>query len=447
MIKYLILPVILFAVNFQIYSQEVLDLRTALEIALQNSTSVMNLENSLGIQKLSTKTAKGNLFPSLSLSANWSRNNTFSEGTVRFENGVPIIIPKQDTWINNFNLGLNSQVTLFNGLSNLKQIDLEEENESSIKINLDKEKYDIAYKVNAAFFDVIKREKIVTVNQDNLKDSRDQLERINEFMNVGKRTIADVYKQDVLVAQNELILERSVNDFKKSKVDLLLAINSNLDADFTPSENGINYNLSDSDLKQIIDRNSNTDVLMNRALEKRYDYKSSIQDIKIGETQLNIDRKNQYFPIISGFANYNLNASRVNNILDSRSFSFGLSLSYPIFQGFKMDNKRQASEISIKQKQDNLSQLEQQIKSDLKKAYIDLETAYKQIEILNRNIKSAEQDKLFSEENYRVGIGTLLDVQTASTKLNSLKIERINAYYDFLLAEKRLNYFSGELIY
>ena len=447
MIKYLILPVILFAVNFQIYSQEVLDLRTALEIALQNSTSVMNLENSLGIQKLSTKTAKGNLFPSLSLSANWSRNNTFSEGTVRFENGVPIIIPKQDTWINNFNLGLNSQVTLFNGLSNLKQIDLEEENESSIKINLDKEKYDIAYKVNAAFFDVIKREKIVTVNQDNLKDSRDQLERINEFMNVGKRTIADVYKQDVLVAQNELILERSVNDFKKSKVDLLLAINSNLDADFTPSENGINYNLSDSDLKQIIDRNSNTDVLMNRALEKRYDYKSSIQDIKIGETQLNIDRKNQYFPIISGFANYNLNASRVNNILDSRSFSFGLSLSYPIFQGFKMDNKRQASEISIKQKQDNLSQLEQQIKSDLKKAYIDLETAFKQIEILNRNIKSAEQDKLFSEENYRVGIGTLLDVQTASTKLNSLKIERINAYYDFLLAEKRLNYFSGELIY
>lgn len=447
MIKYLILPVILFAVNFQIYSQEVLDLRTALEIALQNSTSVMNLENSLGIQKLSTKTAKGNLFPSLSLSANWSRNNTFSEGTVRFENGVPIIIPKQDTWINSFNLGLNSQVTLFNGLSNLKQIDLEEENESSIKINLDKEKYDIAYKVNAAFFDVIKREKIVTVNQDNLKDSRDQLERINEFMNVGKRTIADVYKQDVLVAQNELILERSVNDFKKSKVDLLLAINSNLDADFTPSENGINYNLSDSDLKQIIDRNSNTDVLMNRALEKRYDYKSSIQDIKIGETQLNIDRKNQYFPIISGFANYNLNASRVNNILDSRSFSFGLSLSYPIFQGFKMDNKRQASEISIKQKQDNLSQLEQQIKSDLKKAYIDLETAYKQIEILNRNIKSAEQDKLFSEENYRVGIGTLLDVQTASTKLNSLKIERINAYYDFLLAEKRLNYFSGELIY
>ena len=44
-------------------------------------------------------------------------------------------------------------------------------------------------------------------------------------------------------------------------------------------------------------------------------------------------------------------------------------------------------------------------------------TAYKQIEILNRNIVSSEQDKLLSEENYRVGYGTLSDVQTASTKL------------------------------
>ena len=52
-----------------------------------------------------------------------------------------------------------------------------------------------------------------------------------------------------------------------------------------------------------------------------------------------------------------------------------------------------------------------------------------------------------SEENYRVGVGTLLDVQLASTKLNSLKIDRINAYYDFLLAERKLNYYTGELSY
>lgn len=431
--------------NIRAYSQETLELNKAIEIALSNSTTVANLENNLKIQELSTKAAVGSLIPSLDLNANWSRNNTFSEGTVRFENGVPILIPKQDTWINNFNLGLSSRVKLFDGFSNYKQIDLESENESSIRINLEREKYDIAFNINSVYFDVLKKDKIVGINEENLKDSKDQLERVKEFMNVGKRTIADVYRQDVQVAQNELLLERSINEFKKSKVDLLLAMNTDLSQDFSPSDAGLAAELSDENLRLILNKNSNIDLLFSKAVQKRYDYKSYLQDIKISETQLSIDKKNLYFPIVSGFANYNLNASRVNNILDSRSFSFGLSLNYPIFQGFSLDTRRQASEISIRQKQDDLEKLKQQIRSDIRKAYLDLETAFKQIEILNRNITSAEQDKILSEENYRVGVGTLLDIQTASTKLNSLRVERINAYYDFLLAEKRLNYFSGDL--
>lgn len=431
--------------NFRTYSQEILELNNAIEIAISNSTAVANLENNLKIQELSTKAAVGNLIPSLSMSAGWSRNNTFSEGTVRFENGVPIIIPKQDTWINNFGLGLNTQVKLFDGFSNYKQIDLGNENEYAVRINLEKEKYDIAFNINSVYFDVLKKDKIVNINQENLKDSKDQLERVKEFMNVGKRTIADVYRQDVQVAQNELLLERSINEFKKSKVDLLLAMNTDMNKDFSPSDAGIAAELSDENLKLIMERNSNMDVLFSKAMQKRYDYKSYMQDIKIGETQLSIDKKNLYFPTISGFASYNLNASRVNNILDSRSLSFGFSLNYPIFQGFSLDTKRQSSEISIRQKQDNLELLKQQIRSDLKKAYLDMETAFKQIEILNRNITSAEQDKILSEENYRVGVGTLLDIQTASTKLNALRVERINAYYEFLLAEKRLYYYSGDL--
>lgn len=70
-------------------------------------------------------------------------------------------------------------------------------------------------------------------------------------------------------------------------------------------------------------------------------------------------------------------------------------MNYPIFQGFNLSNKAQSSEIAIKQKQDNLRLLEIQIKSEIRKAYYDLETQFKQIEILQRNIKSAEQDKLF----------------------------------------------------
>lgn len=438
---------ILFSFSKPSFSQETINLNQAINTAIQNNTSVSNLEKSLQLQQLNTKTAKGNLFPSLNLTGGWSRNNTFSSGAVNFQNGVPIQIPSQDSWINNFGLGVNSQVTLFNGFSNLEQIDLEKENESSVKINLNKEKYDIAYRVTVAYFNVLKNGRIVKANEENLADSKRQLEYIQEYMNVGKKTISDVYKQDVLVAQNELALERSINELEKSKVDLLFSMNSDMNSKIEVSDQSINLDLTETELQSIVNKSSNTEALVNTAKENRYDYKSVLQDIRINETQLSIDKKSMYFPTISAFINYNLNASRIEDVGNSRVFSFGLNLNYPIFQGFKLINKSQASEITIKQTQDNLNQLQQQFRSDIQKSYLDIQTANKQIDILNRNIKSAEQDKYLSEENYKVGLGTLLDVQTASTKLNLLIIDKIKAYYDFLLSEKKLNYYTGDLSY
>jgi outer membrane protein TolC len=103
--------------------------------------------------------------------------------------------------------------------------------------------------------------------------------------------------------------------------------------------------------------------------------------------------------------------------------------------------------VNIKQKQEDLVILERQIRTDLKKSLYDLQTAYKQIEILDKNIISAQQDKLLSEENFKIGYGTLLDVQVATTNLNNLLINRINSLYNFVLSQKQIEYLSGQLKY
>ena len=92
-------------------------------------------------------------------------------------------------------------------------------------------------------------------------------------------------------------------DFNKSKVDLLLAMNDDMNKDFTISENSVDINLTSSDIQNIVERNSNTEALLNRALDKRFDYKSTLQDIKINKVQISIDQKNLYFPTLSAFSN------------------------------------------------------------------------------------------------------------------------------------------------
>ncbi len=439
--------VIMVFYNGFIFSQESIDLRKAITIAIERNPNIAAIQNNLYIQKLNIKSAIGNLYPSLAFTGGWSRNNSYSTGGTQFINNIPIPIPDQNVWQNNFNLGLSSQVTLFNGFANYQNVELENQNEAALRLQLEKTKTDLVLNIYQKFFDAVKKEKIVVTNEDNLRNSRDQLEKIKEYVNVGKKTVSEIYKQDVQVAQNELLLEQARNDFSKSKIDLLYAMNDDLNKDIVIDSKDINANLTVAELKAILEKSSNVDELFKNAVAGRYDYKSSLQEIKINQTKLSLATKNLYFPTLTAFSNYNVTGKEIQNIFDSRTFSIGLSLNYYIFQGNKFDINRQIAEVNIKQKSEDLVKLEQQIKSEIKKAILDLETSYKQIEILDRNIKSAEQDKILSEENFRIGYGTLLDVQTATTSLNNLLINRINSIYNFLFAKKQIEYLSGQLNY
>lgn len=443
----LILGALLFTFCGNSNAQEIIDLNEAVRIGIQNNTSVQSIQNNLEIQEYNTESAQGDIFPTLTLSGGWTRNHTFSGGGVFFQNGVPITIGDQNTTSDNFNLRLYSQVTLFNGFSNYKSVDLNESRYTKLELDLENSKREVALNINTTFFDVLKKDQVVIINQDNLTDSQAQLERVKAYKEAGKSTLADVYRQEVQVAQNELTLETSKNDLRKAKVDLLLAMNDDIDRDIGVSASGINANVTVSELKTILSQYSNTAPLYQRAINNRYDYKATVQDLKSRKIELDIASRNVYFPTVSAFGDYNLSGSAIDDITNTRVASYGISISYPIFLGFDLQSSKEIAEVNIKQKEEELSYLELQINAEVKKSVLDLETAYKQAAILETSIQSAEQDKLLAEENYRVGLGTILEVQTATISLNNLRIQQSNAIYNFLLAKRQIDYYVGTLTY
>ncbi|GEM_PF-167867 len=428
------------------FSQESYDLNKTVRTALNNSLTISTFNNNISIQELNLKSSYGELIPSLSFSGNWSKSNTYSKGGIIYQNGVPITTTLS-TKSDNFGVGLSSNVTLFNGFANYDNVELQQQNIASQKLNLEQAKSDIVMGIYQFFFDVLKKEQILKANEDNLAVSREQLARIKEYVNVGKKTQSEVYKQDVQVAQNEMSVLSSANELSKSKVELLNAMNEDISKTIIVDNTGIFVPTQLSELQSVLSRYSSFDNLVKNAIESRYDYKSAIHDITLSEQRLSISKKSLYYPTLSAFGNYNISGSKIDEINNNRVFTFGLTLSYPIFQGFQTDVTKQTYEVNIKQKKEDLVKLERQIRTDIKKAVFDLETAYKQIEITERNIVSAEQDKFLSEENFRIGYGTLLDVQVATTNLNNLRINRINYLYNFLLLQKQIDYLSGLLKY
>jgi len=428
------------------YAQAIeITLQQAILSAYKNNTNIVKTENSIEIQDNNIKATYGALLPDLKFSAGWTRTNqVIKEGSL-IVNGIAI--PASNETTNNFQLALRSDVILFDGLANYDRIDYAKEYKSVLNLQLRKLKQDVAVKVLADYIQVLKNQQVVIINQATLDDSKAQLEKIKIFVEVGKRTMNDVYTQDVQVAKNELAVEQSINEMNKSVKDLAFDANLPMDKNYAVNRTEFATDLTYESLEGYVNQNSNSDALVTVALKNRYDYRSTVQNLNVLQTNIDITRSTVLFPTLSGFGSYSMGGNKFTGIANQKIFTIGLTLSYPIFQGFQVDNENQKAIIDYRSAQEDLKLIKDQISLDINKAILDLKSLLKQIEITERSLKSAQQNKFLAEESYRVGIGTILDINTASVNLNNLLITRSNLIYDFITAQKRLEYHQGLLNY
>jgi outer membrane protein len=428
-------------------AQEVqLTLKQVINSAIKSNINVLKNQDAIDAQESNIKATYGSLIPTLSFSHGVSRSNQINQGSINL-NGVNVDVGTQNQTTNNFSLSLRSDVTLFDGFSNYERIDLAKMTRTKYYTQLEKAKQDIVVKLLADYITVLKNSQIVKINQATLEDAQAQLDKVKIFVEVGKRTMSDIYRQDVIVAQSELAVEQAKNNTNKSIADLAFDANLSLDKTYTVNQNEFPTEYAYETLQNYVDRNSYTEQLVSIAVKNRYDYKSSQQNIEILKGNLELTRNQLLFPTLSGFSSYSLSGDKYSTITDSRVFTVGLTLSYPILQGFSVENQRQQAIINLRMADEDLVQLRSQITLDIKKSILDLRSLLKQIEITDRTLKSAEQDKMMAEESYRVGIGTLLDVNTAALKYNNALIDKSNTIYNFILAQKQLEYYQGLLKY
>lgn len=429
-----------------LYSQEIqVSLKEAIEHAYKNDPNINKLENTIELQESSLRANYGNLFPDLKFSTGWTRSNTVINNSFINQNGIPI--PESNETSNNFSLSLRSDVTIFDGMTNFDKIDLAKQTKTQYQIQLRQLKQDIAVKIISSYIAVLKNQQIVVINEATLADSRAQLDRIKIFVEVGKRTLSDVYQQDVVVAQNELLVEQAKNNLNKSISDLAYNSNLPLEKNYAVNPSEFNTEIAYENLEAYVIQNQNTEGLVSNAFRNRYDIKARVQNLDLLQTNIDIARGTQYFPTLTGFGSYSMNGNKIDNVTNQRTFTIGLNLSYPIFQGFQLDYQRQIALINYKSAQEDIKLVKNQVELQIKKAIQDLRSLLKQIEITDRNLVNAQQNKLLAEESYRVGIGTVLDVNTATTNLNNILINKSNLIYDFINAQKTLEYYQGILNY
>ncbi len=427
------------------FAQKNLSLDEAIKIALHRNTTLQKAENNLNVSEGSVKVAYGNLLPSLNANGSFNWNRSEDKGGYINVGSTVIKIPPSTTESRSYSASVSSNWTLFDGLSNFSTLSQSKDNLESARLQLENLKQSIVFQTITLYYAVINAQQLMKVQEDNVKWNKRNLETIIERNKLGAVTIADVYSQQVKEGNAELSLIQAKNSYETAKSNLLsyLALNVFDNYTFADSLTASEKNILESKLAEDY---SNLSALVSTALENRADYKSAQFDLKSAEEGINIARGG-HLPRLTNFISYSLRSNELKNLLDSRTYSIGLTLSLPIFSGFRISNNVQSAEVGVDNTKLALSDLERTIKQNIQKTYLDLQAAEKSLEVNRTNVIAAEQNRKVQEERYALGSSTLLDVLTANSDYTTARTNYISAQFSYIQLSKQLKYYIGALNY
>lgn len=444
---FLLLPLFLAANLFaQTTPGKQLTFKQAIDAALERNIDILRAQNTLEGQQSAVLAAYGNFLPSLNASGGWTRSETRQPGsTSGYINDAGQVVTIGSSGIstnNSFRTGIGASMTLFDGFNNTSNLNKASSTAVSNEFTLYRTRQSVVFQTQTFYLQVLRNRTLLGVSQDNLKTSQQQLQRIVESNKVGAVAAADVYRQQVQTANDELLLISAQNKYDISKADLLFLLSLDVVQDYDISDPQLIAEAEKADAAEAKGLYSDYNQLVAQALASRPDYQASVYSKQSAESDVTISRSG-YLPTISASAGYSLNNSEISRISDNKFMNWGLSFSLPLFNGFQTNTQVQAAKLRLRNSEDQVAQAVRQVQVDVRKAMLNFESSVKQLDVSVKSVISATEDRRIAEERYNLGAGILLDLLTANANYTQALSNKVNAQYDLVLAKQQLKYVVG----
>ena len=181
----------------------------------------------------------------------------------------------------------------------------------------------------------------------------------------------------------------------------------------------------------------NVENLLNVALEKRADILAKKADLK--QALINVDyEKAQNLPSFSVSAGLDAADDLTRGGHKDYASRVGLSMSVPLFTGFKNQYRVTRARYAAEQKRAELKELENTVQTDVWETFQTFQTAKKTHEISLTLLKSAQQSANVALGAYKAGKGNILNVLDAQSKLAEARTSKSRSFYLLLISKSNL---------
>jgi outer membrane protein len=422
---FLLLTIIISTIS--VNAQRKFSLGEAISAALNQNTSVKKSVNSLEATNEGIKAAYGALIPTLGINGgfDWAHSNYNSKAASNLT-GIPNS-PAFSGDSRSWSLSVGGNVTLFDGLSNYANIHSKENTYTSAKYDFEKLKQDVTLQAVTLYTAIVGNKKLLDFQSEDLKYNQGLLDKIKQMYEIKSIPITDVFSQEATTANSELAYIQAENNYRKSIVALLNYLAMDVTGEYT-------FSFDNDDLKDTTAVPKEFKDLFATALANRQDYQSDKYKVKISENQVT-SAWGSVYPLLTGNYGLSTNTSTPGDLFSQKTYSAGLSLNIPIFSQFNTENSIELAEVQLKNSNEDLTALERQVRTDVMDAYLDLETARKQLDVSKTALASAKESWEAKKESYTLGVSIFLDQQLAYNNYLQAEYTLISKQYGYIISQ------------
>ncbi|WP_188438968.1 TolC family protein [Planktosalinus lacus] len=414
-------------------------LEEAVAYAIENNISIKQSELEVDQAEIQKDDAIGRFLPSLNASGSLNSNTG--------ANINPVTNSFENTTFTSFTTGFQSNLTLFDGLRNIRQFQRAKLDQIAAQYRLGQMKDDVSLFVANAYLQILFEKENLKIIQSQIQITEDQLERTNELVDAGVVPRGDLLEIKSTLASDEQRIVRAENQIRIALINLaqILLIKDYENFDIADAEYEVPLNtIMEKPVSEVVQA----------AKESRYEIKISEQNLDIAEKDLQIAR-GAYYPTLSAFAGYNtrwadndfLGRDFITQLYENDGTFFGAQLQVPIFNGLGVRNNVKRNKLNIDLANYRKEQAELDLESNVYQAYTDAQGALKAYEAALAAEEAQQLAYDYSRERFEVGIINSFEFSQALSRFENAQSEVIRTKYDYIFKLKLLELYFGISLY
>lgn len=430
--------VLLLLGSVSVKAQEILTLKQAVALAMENSPNLEAAEQRLAAAEAAIEQARSGYYPQISIHERYTRtdyppmafSSVMARRELRFDPSVDFNHPNREDL---FNTELRLLIPLYQGGLTQAHVRAARSSREATEADYEEIQNELIYRVVESYFLTLNAQDMASVQEDSVQLVESQLQLVKARYEEGAVVYSDLLNMEVRLAEERQSLITARNRVELSFAALYHAMGLPHPEELPILDLTCQLEPVDAALPDAIAQ----------AVETRPALQAMTQRAEALTARIRAARS-ETLPKVNAFGHFYLDSEKLRDFEDG--WMIGASVDLTLFNGFRTAAEIRQIRAQLAEVEAVRNELMQGIELQVRQAYLRAEEAKQRMPIAARSVVQAEESERVVRNRYEAGAALVTELLDAELALRRARLAQVDARYHHEIALAALRKAQGALI-